>query len=105
VKNLDPIETRLLVGMERKVDEMVRLYNAGRSTGVIAEEVGFSRSTVRRYLKQRGITLGGRGAPRQVTDEYVNLANEYRKAGYAWEYIGKKLGFSARQLQRWLYGK
>lgn len=105
MKNLDPIETRLLAGMERKVDEMVRMYNAGRSTGVIAEEVGFSRSTVRRYLKQRGVTLGCRGAPRQIQGGVVEIAKAMRGNEKTWDQIEKKTGFSARQLQRWLYGK
>lgn len=47
---------------EEKVDIMVDLYNAGKSTRYISDVVGFSYKTVSRHLRRRGVPLRGRGA-------------------------------------------
>lgn len=87
------------------VDVMVWLYTSGRPCVTIADELKVSASTVRRYLKQRGLDLGRQGARRQVTDDYVALARTMREEGHEWKFISRKIGFSIRQLQRWLYDK
>ena len=87
------------------VDVMVWLYTSGRPCSFIAEELKLSKSTIEFYLNQRGLKLRRKGVQRQITDEYVELARKLRADGHEWKIISRKVGFSIRQMQRWLYGK
>lgn len=48
-----------------KIEEVTRLYRAGRSMEWIAKELDVSDSTVRRTLVRAGVPIRGRGRPRR----------------------------------------
>jgi DNA-binding NarL/FixJ family response regulator len=48
-----------------KIEEVIRLYQAGRSVDWIAERLDVSSSTVRRTLVRAGVPIRPRGRPRR----------------------------------------
>lgn len=85
--------------------QMAEMFRRGYSSRGIAKRFGWSAATVRRWLRQLGVDMGGPGRKLEITQEYVDLAAKMRSEGIEWQAISKKLGFSIRQLQKRLYGK
>jgi len=43
-----------------QLNELIQLYDSGLTTDQIAERVGFSNTTVKRYLRNNGVKMRGR---------------------------------------------
>ncbi len=48
---------------ERELEEMERHYNQGLGLLEVGQMLGFSMTTVAKYLRKRGVKLRGRGRP------------------------------------------
>lgn len=87
------------------LDQMKDLFARGYASREIARKIGINPLTVRKRLREAGVDLGGSGRKRQITDEYIDMARKLRNEGFEWAKISDKIGFSERQLQRYIYGK
>jgi len=87
------------------IGPMSEMWLRGHASRALGSRFGISPATVRRWLAEAGVDMGGAGRKVQITSEYINLAAKLRKEGMKWIEISDKIGFSVRQLQRHLYGK
>lgn len=91
--------------MHEQINKMVDLYQKGRSSRSIAEDIGVSACTVSRNLRKAGVVVAPRGQRFMLTSEYVDLARRLRAEGLRWTEISARIGFSVRQLQLYVNGK
>jgi hypothetical protein len=87
------------------VEEMKDLFSRGYSTRHIGEKLGISKETVRRHLMSAGIDTNWPNNKKASANNYAVLIRQMLDAGKGWIEISDEIGFSARQLQRYVYGK
>ncbi len=80
------------------------MHAAGHSVEQIVDAAGCSYPTVVRYLNHAGILLGhkGKGRPRELTDDYLNMALDMRAKGKKWDDIEAHIGFCRQTFQTWI---
>ena len=89
--------------MYEPTKEHVEMWNRGWSCNRIAVVAGVCRSTVCRAMKRRGADLMNRPSP--VILEVVSECRKLRDSGVAMRDIADIIGYSRRQIQRWLNPK
>lgn len=82
------------------VDRICELYEEGYTHAAIAEEVGVGKTTVGRYLRERGLIEGRRpgptpGATTDLDDKQLRRALRMRSEGYGYATIAQKVGTTA----------
>lgn len=86
--------------MWEPTEEHLSMWNRGWSCTRISEVAGVSKETVCRAMRRRGIDLKLRPTP--VIDEAVRASWRLRGEGMAMRDIANIVGYSRRQIQRWL---
>lgn len=83
-----------------QLEVLKRRYEAGDTTGKLSEVYGISPCTVRRRLKEMGVTIRPAGKTVLVTAQVISTAIEMRKRGVSWPSISLKTKVNARSIQR-----
>lgn len=91
--------------MKPDIEQIKDLFSRGYSTRAIAERLGISKETVRRKLNADGVDTGWPESKASIVAGYTDLAKQMLDDGKGWSEISNTIGFSARQLQRYVYGK
>lgn len=86
--------------MYEPTKEHLDMWNRGWSCKRIAEVAGVCKTTVCRAMKRRGLDLARR--PKPVIDEAIKESWRLRGEGMAMRDIADVVGYSRRQIQRWL---
>lgn len=86
--------------MWEPAEEHMSMWNRGWSCTRIAEAAGVSKETVCRAMRRRGIDLKCRPTP--VVDEAIRESWRLRGEGMVMRDIADVVGYSRRQIQRWL---
>ena len=84
------------------VEMMALLFSRDYSLEAIASHVGVHRETVRRTLIGLGINTNYHDRKSIGASKYGALARELRGEGLPWSAISDRLGFSERQLRRYV---
>lgn len=85
---------------EDQLEVLKRRYEDGETTGKLSEVYGISPCTVRRRLKEMGVTIRPAGKTVLVTAQVMGTAIEMRKRGVSWPSISRKTKVNARSIQR-----
>lgn len=88
----------------QSIGQIYTMNAAGHPAATIAKVIGCSYPTVVRYLNSAGIVLGnkGKGRPRELTDDYLNMALDMRAKGTKWDDIEAHIGFCRQTFQTWI---
>jgi IS30 family transposase len=87
-------------------DKLMQLFGDGYALAVIGERLGVSKETVRRELKRMGIETGSKSRNAVRAKTYGDAAKEMRlTTGKSWRKISEEIGYSERQIRRWVSGK
>lgn len=86
--------------MYEPTQDHIDRWNRGWSCRRIAEIAGVSRVTICRALKRQGFDLLDR--PQPIITEAIKKSEELRSEGLSMRKISDRVGYSVRQIQRWL---
>lgn len=89
--------------MYEPTKEHVEMWSRGWSCKRIAEYAGVCRATVCRAMKRHGFDLKNR--PQPVISEVITECHKLRGQGIVMRDIADIVGYSRRQIQRWLNPK
>lgn len=89
--------------MYEPTKEHLDMWNRGWSCKRIAEVAGVCRATVCRAMRRNGADLKAR--PQPVIDEVIKESLRLRAEGVVMKDIADIVGYSRRQIQRWLNPK
>jgi DNA-binding CsgD family transcriptional regulator len=79
---------------EDQIIEIKNLYKSGKSIKLIAEQMGYSYTSIRNRLKKEGAELNKRGFQNGATDEDKERIIKYYEEGMTAAAIARKVGIS-----------
>lgn len=83
---------------DSQIEQAVAMYKNGQTCAKIAAEFGVSRTTVLKRLKERGLSMRGRGG--KTTQEQREKAISMYCEGYSRKAISKELGVGMRTITK-----
>lgn len=89
--------------MYEPTDEHIAMWRRGWSCNRIAESAGMCRATICRGMKRKGFDLSKR--PNPTIEESIKECWRLKAEGVVMNDIAHIVGWSRRQVQRWLNQK
>jgi len=86
--------------MFQLTQEHIDMWNRGWSCRNIAQVAGVSRTTVCRAMRRMGFDLCDR--PQPIIAKAIDESLSLREEGVSMRKISEDVGYSVRQIQRWL---